>query len=201
MDLQGYRLETVETALFGFASHAVYPEGEIVLPLNLGTRELRKILMTTFTVVDAPSSYNIILGRPSMNELKSVASTNNQKIKFLVGNQVGEVHGDQSSSRKGYVETVPVDQKKARREEKGRNCVEEVDRVVGEGEGEVHFVSEEEQEVVEIAPRKKIRVARDLSLSTRVRELLHSGHIREIQFPSWLSNVVLVPKAAGKWRM
>ncbi|XP_075481143.1 uncharacterized protein LOC142521855 [Primulina tabacum] len=27
MDLQGYHLEAVETALFGFAGHVVYPEG------------------------------------------------------------------------------------------------------------------------------------------------------------------------------
>ncbi|XP_075499324.1 uncharacterized protein LOC142537715 [Primulina tabacum] len=30
MDLQVYQLETVENALFGFAGHAVYPEGEII---------------------------------------------------------------------------------------------------------------------------------------------------------------------------
>ncbi|KAL0416437.1 UNVERIFIED_CONTAM: Transposon Ty3-G Gag-Pol polyprotein [Sesamum latifolium] len=28
-----------------------------------------------------------------------------------------------------------------------------------------------------------------------------AGHIEEIQFPEWLSNVVLVPKPEGKWRM
>ncbi|KAL0395197.1 UNVERIFIED_CONTAM: Pro-Pol polyprotein [Sesamum latifolium] len=28
-----------------------------------------------------------------------------------------------------------------------------------------------------------------------------AGHIEEIQFPKWLSNVVLVPKPGGKWRM
>ncbi|XP_075486215.1 uncharacterized protein LOC142525809 [Primulina tabacum] len=37
MDLHEYQLEAVETALFGFAGHAVYPEGEITLPLTLGT--------------------------------------------------------------------------------------------------------------------------------------------------------------------
>ncbi|XP_075483549.1 uncharacterized protein LOC142523700 [Primulina tabacum] len=37
MDLHEYQLEAVETALFGFAVHVVYPEGEITLPLTLGT--------------------------------------------------------------------------------------------------------------------------------------------------------------------
>ncbi|XP_073309940.1 uncharacterized protein [Primulina huaijiensis] len=75
VDLQGYYLEIVDTALFGFAGHAVYPEGEIVMPLTLGAGELKKTGMTIFIVVDAPSSYNIILGRPTMKELRAVAST------------------------------------------------------------------------------------------------------------------------------
>ncbi|XP_075479273.1 uncharacterized protein LOC142520159 [Primulina tabacum] len=255
MDLQGYHLETVETALFGFAGHVVYPEGEIVLPLTLGSQDLKRMVMTSFTLVDSPSSYNIILGRPAMNESRDVASTYHQKIKFPVGARVGEVRGDQPSSRKCYVEAVRADQSKTRREGKRAR----VDGV--EGGGEVHFVAEEEQEVVEVGPGQQIRVARDLSASTRVslinclkanihmfawsqqeltgispliaehqlnilpgshpvrqkkrhfgpekdkvideqvKELLKAGHIREIQFPSWLSNVVLVPKSTGKWRM
>ena len=31
--------------------------------------------------------------------------------------------------------------------------------------------------------------------------MLSVGHIREIQYPEWLENVVLVKKANGKWRM
>ncbi|XP_075489582.1 uncharacterized protein LOC142528419 [Primulina tabacum] len=34
---EGFHLEAVENALFGFAGHVVYPEGEIVLPLTLGS--------------------------------------------------------------------------------------------------------------------------------------------------------------------
>ncbi|XP_073284550.1 uncharacterized protein, partial [Primulina huaijiensis] len=169
--------------------------------------------MTSFTVVDSPSSYNIILGRPAMNELRVVASTYHQKIKFPVGARVGEVRGDQSKSKK--------EGKKARMDEVGVIMVEK---------GEVHFVAEEEQEMVEVGPGQQIRVARDLSASTReltgisplisehqlnilpgshpikqkkrhfgpekdriideqVKELLKAGHVREIQFHTWLSNV------------
>ncbi|XP_073057061.1 uncharacterized protein [Primulina eburnea] len=256
MDLQGYHLETVETALFGFAGHMVYPEGEIILPLTLGSHDLKKTVMTSFTVVNSPSSYNIILGRPAMNELRAVASTYHQKIKFPVGARVGEVRGDQPSSRKCYVEAVRADRSRFKREGKR---VRTGERIVEEGE--IHFVAEEEQEAVEVGPGQQIRVARDLSMTTRVslikclktnihvfawsqqeltgisplisehhlniipgshpvkqkkrhfgpekdrviseqiKELLKAGHIREIQFPTWLSNVVLVPKSTGKWRM
>ncbi|XP_075499328.1 uncharacterized protein LOC142537719 [Primulina tabacum] len=238
MDLQGYHLEAVETALFGFAGHMVYSEGEIMLPSTLGSQDLKRTVMTSFTVVDSPSSYNIILGRPAMNELRAVASTYHQKIKFPVGARVGEVRGDQPSSRKCYVEAVRADQSRTRKE--GKKARVDGERTMGRGE--VHFVAEEEQEVVEIGTGQQIRVARDLSISTReltgifpliaehqlnilpgshpvkqkkrhfgpekdkvidaqIKELLKADHIREIQFPTWLSNVVLVPKSTGRWRM
>ncbi|XP_075489615.1 uncharacterized protein LOC142528448 [Primulina tabacum] len=259
MDLQGFQLETVETALFGFIGHVVYPEGEIVLPLTLGSQDLKKTVMTSFTVVDSPSSYNIILGRPDMNELRAVTSTYHQKIKFHMGAWVGEVRGDQPFSRKCYVEAVRADQSKTKREGKKARVDEVGGRVVEKGE--VHFVAEEEREVVEVGSGQQIWVDRDLSASTwvslinciktnihafawsqqkltgisplisehhlnilpgsqlvkqkkrhfglekekvidvQVRELLQAGHIQEIQFPTWLSNVVLVPKSTGKWRM
>ncbi|XP_075515415.1 uncharacterized protein LOC142550058 [Primulina tabacum] len=164
MDLHEYPLESVETALFGFAGHAVYPEGEITLPLTLGSGNLRKTVMTVFTVVDAPSSYNIILGRPAMNEMRAVASIYHQKTKFPIRGQVGEVKGDQPSSRKCYGETVRVDQKRVRREDEGKKVAQEVREIE---EKEVNFVAEDEQEVVEVEPGKSIRVVRDLEDSTR----------------------------------
>ncbi|XP_075515655.1 uncharacterized protein LOC142550316 [Primulina tabacum] len=42
---------------------------------------------------------------------------------------------------------------------------------------------------------------KDKVIDEKVRELLQAVHIREIQFPIRLSNVVLIPKAAGKWRI
>ena len=34
-----------------------------------------------------------------------------------------------------------------------------------------------------------------------VTKLLAAGFIREVHYPEWLANVVLVRKANGKWRM
>lgn len=38
-------------------------------------------------------------------------------------------------------------------------------------------------------------------IEKQVQELLKVGHISEVQFPTWLSNAVLVLKSTGKWRM
>ncbi|XP_073017726.1 uncharacterized protein [Primulina eburnea] len=206
MYLQGYHLEAIETALFGFAGHVVYLEGEIVLPLTLGSQDLKKTVMTSFTVADSPSSYNIILGRPTMNELRAVASTYHKKIKFPVGSQIGEVQGDQPSSRKCYVEAVRANQIKTRREGKKARVDEVGGRVVEKGEeltGISPLISEHQlnilpgshpvkQKTRHFAPEK------DKVIDEQEKDLLKAGHIREIQFSTWLSNVVLVPKSTGK---
>ncbi|KAL0290959.1 UNVERIFIED_CONTAM: Retrovirus-related Pol polyprotein from transposon, partial [Sesamum radiatum] len=42
---------------------------------------------------------------------------------------------------------------------------------------------------------------KDKIIQAEVSKLMAAGHIKEIQFPEWLSNVVLVSKPGGKWRM
>ncbi|KAL0413152.1 UNVERIFIED_CONTAM: Transposon Ty3-G Gag-Pol polyprotein [Sesamum radiatum] len=42
---------------------------------------------------------------------------------------------------------------------------------------------------------------KDKIIQGEVNKLLTAGHIREIQFLEWLSNVVLVPKPGWKWKM
>jgi hypothetical protein len=34
-----------------------------------------------------------------------------------------------------------------------------------------------------------------------VKRLLSAGVIREVKYPEWLANTVMVKKANGKWRM
>ena len=42
---------------------------------------------------------------------------------------------------------------------------------------------------------------RDKAIAEEVRKLLEAGFIREVYYPDWLANVVMVKKANGKWRM
>ncbi|KAL0355525.1 UNVERIFIED_CONTAM: hypothetical protein Sradi_3999400 [Sesamum radiatum] len=63
-----------------------------------------KTRMLKFLVVDIPSSYNVILGRPILNTFQAVISTYHMKIKFPT--PVGEVQGDPLQSRKCYIQAV-----------------------------------------------------------------------------------------------
>jgi len=49
--------------------------------------------------------------------------------------------------------------------------------------------------------RRKFNEERRLVIQKETKKLLNAGHVREIQYPEWLANVVLVKKANGKWRM
>jgi len=49
--------------------------------------------------------------------------------------------------------------------------------------------------------RRKFNKEKRLAMREEAQKLLVLGHIREIQYPEWLVDVVMVKKANGKWRM
>ena len=55
-----------------------------------------------FLMVDCPSSYNVIIGRPTLNRWKAATSTYCLKVKFPIDNRVGEIRGDQILARECY---------------------------------------------------------------------------------------------------
>ncbi|XP_073063731.1 uncharacterized protein [Primulina eburnea] len=114
MKVEGFEFEPISTPLYGFAGHAIPPLGQIVLPLSLGHEPRRVTKMTTFTVVDTPSAYNGILGRPALKEFRAVVSTYHQKLKFPVGKEVGVLCGGQRAARRCYEGIVREEGKRAR---------------------------------------------------------------------------------------
>jgi len=49
--------------------------------------------------------------------------------------------------------------------------------------------------------RRKINKEKKVAGREETKKLIEANHIREIQYPTWLSNVIMVKKASGKWRM
>ena len=53
-----------------------------------------------------------------------------------------------------------------------------------------------------IRQRKRVFTQeRDKAIAKEVQKLLNADFIREVYYPDWLANVVMVKKANGKWRM
>ena len=96
------RLEPVNTHLRGFSREKVLPLGSIQLVLTLGDPPCQATTIVRFLIVDAPSAYNVLLGRPSLNTEKAIPSAYHMVIKFPTANGVGMVRGDQSMARECY---------------------------------------------------------------------------------------------------
>ncbi|XP_065026149.1 uncharacterized protein LOC135650594 [Musa acuminata AAA Group] len=101
-------MRPMSSALTGFTGDSISPLGAITLPLTLGVPPRSKTVMTTFLVVDLPTAYNAILGRPTLNKVRVVVSTYYQTIKFPTHAGVGEVTGSPRESRQCYLTTVSL---------------------------------------------------------------------------------------------
>ena len=62
--------------------------------------------MANFIVVEAPSTYNVILGRPTLNQARSVVSTHSLIFKFPTPKGTGVLKGDQATARSCYVTSL-----------------------------------------------------------------------------------------------
>ena len=96
------RLEPVNAHLRGFSGEKVLPLSSIQLVLTLGDPPCQATTTAKFLIIDAPSAYNMLLGRPSLNAIKSIPSAYHMMIKFSTVSGVGMVRGDQRVARECY---------------------------------------------------------------------------------------------------
>ncbi|GKE64731.1 hypothetical protein Tco_1518892 [Tanacetum coccineum] len=68
--------------LVGFAGDVVKPLGKIELEVVFGGGGLFRTVMINFTVVRAPSPYNVIFGRTGLRSIRAVSSTIHSMVKF-----------------------------------------------------------------------------------------------------------------------
>ncbi|GAV58111.1 hypothetical protein CFOL_v3_01645, partial [Cephalotus follicularis] len=68
--------------------------------------QLRILVLMTFLVVDTPSPYNAIIGRPGLNLMEAIVSTRHLLMKFPTRFGVGEARGDQQVARQCYKTAV-----------------------------------------------------------------------------------------------
>ena len=102
MGIRREKLEPVNTHLRGFSGEKVLPLGSIQLVLTLGDPPCQATTAVKFLIVDAPSAYNMLLGRPSLNAIKAIPFAYHMMIKFPTTGGVGMVRGDQRVARECY---------------------------------------------------------------------------------------------------
>ena len=206
-----------------------------------------------FLIVDAPSAYNMLLGRPFLNAIKAIPSAYHMMIKFPTAGGVGMVRGDQHVARECYsasmkkkaVDNVYMDELDMRNEVNTRSepskelepvqlddnpehlayidsrLVEDLRHIL------IHFLKQNKDffawkhedmggidpaimtHRLNVSPsfkpikKKRRSFASEIqkSINEEVGKLLRAGVIREVEYPEWLANVVLIKKVNDKWRL
>ena len=96
--------------LVGFGGMKVHLVGTITLPVVVAAYPQQVTRNINFLVVDCSSSYNAIIGRPTLNNWKAVTSTYHLSVKFPTEYGVREVHGDQLAARECYLAMLTMDE-------------------------------------------------------------------------------------------
>ena len=96
------RLRPFKSPLLSFSGNQVYPKGIVTLTITVGSYPQQLTRQLDFLVVNCPSLYNVIIGRPTLNRWKVATSTYCLKENFPTENGVGKVKGDQVLARECY---------------------------------------------------------------------------------------------------
>ena len=102
MKLDQKRLRPFDSPLVSFSEDKVYPKGIVTLTVTADSHPFQVTNRHNFLVVDSPSSYNVIIRRPTLNHWKAATSTYCLKVKFLTEQGVREIKGDQVLARGCY---------------------------------------------------------------------------------------------------
>jgi len=145
------RRRPFESRLVIFSKDKVYPKEIVTLTVMVGSYPLQVTNQHNFLLVDSPSSYNVIIGRPILNCWKAATSTYCLKVKFPTERGIGEIREDQVLARECYQAVLASKENHTWIfEEKMQEIVEKMEMV----------------ELVEGDPAKTTQVGTSLNLQT-----------------------------------
>ena len=95
--------------LVGFGGTRVFTFGAVTLFVMVDNYPQQITKDVTFLVVDYSSTYNAILGRPTLNSWKAITSTYHLMIKFPTDYRVGELYENQVAAHECYIAMMEMD--------------------------------------------------------------------------------------------
>ena len=100
------KLELVNVHLRGFSGEKVLPLGSVQLVFTLGDPPSQATTTIKFLIVEAPSTYKMLLGRPSLNAIRAIPSAYHMVVKFPTENGVSMVRGDQRIAKECFLASM-----------------------------------------------------------------------------------------------
>ncbi|XP_075667260.1 uncharacterized protein LOC142636852 [Castanea sativa] len=217
-------LEKYDHPLVGFDGNQVIPRGMIKLPVQVEGSEVQ----VNFIVVMAYSPYTAILARPWLHAMEAVSSTLHVMVKYPTGGSVGVLHGsqtevgpveDEGSAEKLTKVIIGEDKEKyfqvgsklptREREELIQFLRDNIDvfawttyDVPGiNPEVICHHLNVNPHATPRQQPPRRASQEHAEAVKEEVGKLKQAGAIKEIFYPEWLANTVVVKKKNGKWRV
>ncbi|KAL5575204.1 hypothetical protein UlMin_016903 [Ulmus minor] len=184
MNLVGVKIEPTASSLFGFTGDNISSEGILNLPVELGSSPCQHIQAVDFVLVDCPSPYNAIIGRPILNKIRAVTSTYHLLVKFPTVGGIGILRGDQTESREIYEAANRSTQVQGIKNMPG------IDPNVI-----VHRLNIDPNFKPIKQKRRTFNAERYMAINTEVDKLLKAEFIEEANYPDWIANVILVKKS------
>ena len=249
--------------LYGFAGDQVEVRGHLELRTTFTDGVPSRTENIRYLIINAPSAYNVLLGRLTLNRLRALASKKHMKMKLYdLGGKVITIKSDQKEAKRCYennlktkrgvfmvttrapseegIAPVEIARAEIAQERRPEPAGEVLEREIGgrtfklgKSLGQVaqdqiakviarhldafawpasdmsgidpdflcHRLTMDPKVMPVRQRRRKFNEERRQVIKEDTKKLLSADHIREIQYPELLANVVLVKKANGKWRM
>jgi len=245
--------------IIGFSGERVSTKGYVDLITTFGRGSKTKRIKIRYLVVDASTSYNVLLGRSSLNKLGAIVSTPHLAMKCPTENgEITTIYVNQKYARECYAAGLKMNLKTDRNTEKMVAMVDldprlNDERLEPKEETTVVVLCQDERQCTYIGgsmpegllsklitvlcnnkdlfawkpfdipgidpevichklsvcretrpvsqKRRKLGEEKRKAAIEETEKLIQAGFIREAKYTTWLSNVVLVKKPNGKWRM
>ncbi|GKU99640.1 hypothetical protein SLEP1_g12455 [Rubroshorea leprosula] len=212
-------LQRYDGPIYGFNNQPVPVEGILTMNVAFGRGRSYVTPSVRFLVVKMASSFNVVIGRPTLTEIRAVVSQSHLCMKFPTPIGIATLRGNQEIPDNRQVMSVEIVDNRPKDETRAAP-VEDV----------------EEVQIDDRDPTKKTQIGTRLSLGERteliaflrankdvfawtsvdmpgiptsrltvikeeVEKLLQVGFVRRVDYCEWVANPVLVKKVNGKWRM
>ncbi|XP_075636808.1 uncharacterized protein LOC142609052 [Castanea sativa] len=213
LNLKVEDLEKYDSPLVGFDGKSVIPQGMIKLPVQVEDEEVQ----VNFIVVSAYSPYTAILARLWLHAMGAILLTLHVKVKYPTDGRGADLEGSSAEE----LQRVFIGGDKERYFQVGSQLpVLEKMGLIKFLEANINVFAWTMYDILRIDPefichrlnvnpeaiphkQPPQRASQDHAEAVKeeVNKLKQAGAIKEIFYPEWLANTVVVKKKNGKWRV
>ncbi|KAK8636383.1 hypothetical protein V6N13_124129 [Hibiscus sabdariffa] len=89
--------------IYDFSNHPIDVKGFVLLPVTLGDSRNSVTIDIEFFVVNQPSAYNVLFGRPLIRDVKLILETSSLQVKFSTPYGEGYMEAYKQIARKCHL--------------------------------------------------------------------------------------------------